>query len=713
LSKNDWSIKFTAGEEKMDRHKLVKSTCGICQIGCGILVHVDGDRVTMIEGDPESPLNEGRLCPKGLASLEYLYHPDRLQRPLKRLGKRGEGKWLPISWDEALDMVAGELAKTRDKYGVESIVFIDGSFKGGFQGRYLRRFANVFGSPNMAGTGHVCFLPRVMASRMTYGYYAVPDLGYPPVAVIIWGKNLTENLHHVYWRVVRAMEHGAKLMVINPTTIDGVERADLWLKPRPGTDLALVLGMMNVIINDGLYDRAFVKQWAVGFDQLRDHVQDYAPQKVAEITWVPAELIGQAARFYASNKPACLQWGNAIDQGVNSFQTARALCILRAITGNLEVPGGDVRWLPTAVDPLAPELTLPEKLPPEMRQRQVTPTDKLLPIFPHVLPQDVIKAVVHEDPYPIRAAYVQGCNPMITYTNAQETYRALLKLDFLAVADMFLTPTAGLADVVLPVATYLEFDGIVAPSYSIPVALVQQGVTRLGECRSDYEILRDLARKLGLGEYFWDAEEQCLDAILAPAGLSFDEFRKVGFLIGSRQYRAYQSQGFPTASGKVELYSSQLKEWGFDPLPTYHEGPETPYSAPELAKEFSLVLTSGKRGCYRHSGGRQIASLRGNQPGPITYIHPDTAKRLGIADGDWVNIETMRGRIQQRAMISSDIDPRVVKVDYAWWFPEDGVTDLYGWAKSNINVLTDNQPPFNPEVGASNMRGLLCRVYKV
>jgi anaerobic selenocysteine-containing dehydrogenase len=697
----------------VDRHKLVKSTCGICQIGCGILVHVDGDRVTRIEGDPESPLNEGRLCPKGLASLEYLYHPDRLQRPLKRLRKRGEGKWLPISWDEALDIVAGELAKTRDGYGAESIVFIDGSFKGGFQGTYLRRFANVFGSPNVAGQGHVCMLPRVISSRMTYGYYAIPDFGYPPVAVVIWGKNLPENLHHVHWRAVRAMERGAKLMVINPTTIDGAERADLWLKPRPGTDLALALGMMNVIINEGLYDRAFVKQWAVGFDQLGDHVQSYAPEKVAEITWVPVELIRQATRFYASSKPACLQWGNAIDHGMNSFQTARALCILRAITGNLGVPGGDVRWLPTAVDPLAPELTLPEKLSPEMRQRRVTPTGKLLPIFPDVLPQDVIKAVLHEDPYPIRAAYVQGCNPLITYSHAQETRRALLKLDFLAVADMFLTPTAGLADVVLPVATYLEFDGIVAPAYSMPAALVQQGVTRLGECCSDYEILRDLARRLGLGEYFWDTEEQCLDTILAPSGLSFDELRKVGCLIGSRQYRAYQSQGFPTASGKVELYSSQLKEWGFDPLPTYYEGPETPYSAPELVQEYPLVLTSGKRGCYRHSGGRQIASLRGNQPEPITYIHPDTARRLGIADGDWVHIETKRGRIQQRAMLSSDIDPRVVKVDYAWWFPEDGAADLYGWAKSNINVLTDNQPPFNTEVGASNMRGLLCRVYKV
>ena len=696
----------------MATDKIVKSTCGICQIGCGILVHVNNGRVIKVEGDPESPLNEGVLCPKGLASLEYLYHPDRLQRPLKRLGKRGEGKWQPISWDEALDTVASELAKARDSNGAESVVFIGGSFKGGFQGQYFRRFANVFGSPNVAGQGHVCMLPRINASKITYGSYAIPDLDYPPVSIVVWGRNLPETLHHVHRRVVRAVEHGAKLMVINPRNIGGADGADLWLKLRPGSDLALALGMMNVIINDGLYDKAFVEQWTVGFDELRVHVQDYAPERVADITWVPAEMIKQAARFYSVNKPACIQWGNAIDYGVNSFQTARALCILRAITGNLEIPGGDLRWSPTLVDPFSPELTLPEKIPPEVRQRRVTAMDKLLPIASYALPQDVIKAIRHGDPYPVRAAYVQGCNPLITYSNVQEAYQALLNLDFLAVADMFITPTAALADIVLPVATYLEFDGIVAPAYSIPVALVQQKVTQVGECRSDYEILRDLAQKLGLGEYFWDTEEQCLDFILAPSGISFDEFRKVGVLVGSKQYRSYQSQGFPTPSGKVELYSSQLKEWGFDPLPTYYEPPETPHSAPELIEEYPLVFTTGKRGYYRHSGGRQIASLRESHPEPVTYIHPQTAERLGIANGDWVHIETRRGRIKQKAILLPDIDPRVVVVDYAWWFPEKGISDLYGWAKSNVNILTDDQPPFNREMGSSNLRGIVCKVYK-
>jgi len=697
----------------MDTDKVVKSTCGLCQIGCGMLVHVDNGRVIKVEGDPESPLNEGVLCPKGLASLEYLYHPDRLHRPLKRLEERGEGKWLPISWDEALDTVADGLARARDKYGVESVAFIRGSFKGGWQEEYFARFANVFGSPNHTTMAYLCFVPRRIASTITYGFYAIPDFDHPPTSIVVWGKNLPETLHHAYQRVVRAVGRGAKLMAIDPRKTEVVDRADLWLKPRPGSDLALALGMLNVIINEDLYDKAFVGQWTVGFGELKAHVQDYAPERVADITWVPAEIIKQAARFYGTNKPACIQWGNAIDHGVNSFQTARAICILRAITGNLEIPGGDLRWSPPPLlERGSPAFSLPEKITPEVRQKRIATRDKLLPIFPPALPPGIIKAIRYGDPYPVRAAYVQGCNALLTYSNAQEVYQALLELDFLAVADMFMTPTAALADIVLPAATYLEFDGIVAPPYSLAVALVQQKVTRVGDCRSDYEILRDLAQRLGLGEYFWDSEEQCLDFILASAGITFDEFRKIGTMAGSKQYRTYQSQGFPTPSGKVELYSDRLKEWGFDPLPTYYEPPETPYSAPELAREYPLVFTTGKSACYRHSGGREIASLRQSHPEPVTHIHPQTAERLGIADEDWVYIETKRGRIRQRAILSSDIDPRVVVADYGWWFPEDISTDSNSWARSNINILTDDQPPFNREMGTPNLRGIACKVYK-
>jgi anaerobic selenocysteine-containing dehydrogenase len=691
----------------------VNTACGLCSIGCGIIAHVENGCVIKVEGDKDNPLNQGELCPRGLALLEYLYHPDRLKHPIKRLGQRGEGKWQTITWDEALDTVANGLAKARDKYGPESVAFIRGAFKGGYQGEYIARFANVFGSPNSTDMENVCFVPRINASRLTYGFYAIPDLDHPPACIVLWGKNPAKTLHHVYRRMMRAIEGGAKLVVISSTKIEDVEGEYLWLKLRPGSDLALALGMMHVIINDNLNDSDFVDTWTVGFDELRSHVQDYPPEKVADITWVPADMVRQAARLYATSKPACIQWGNAIDHGINSFQTSRALCLLRAITNNLEVPGGDVQWSPPPLLPRRSEpIRLSENLPAEMNQRRLTDEDNPLPAASFAIPQVIIHAMQSGDPYPVRAAYIQGCNPLLTYPNAQHVYDALISLDFLAVADIFLTPTAALADIVLPAATRLEFDGIMVPPYSSAVALAQQKVAHIGECRSDYEILRDLARKLGLGDYFWDTEEQCLDFILAPAGISFEEFRKVGVLKGNKHYRAYLSKGFSTPSGKVEIYSQQLKDWGFDPLPIYYEHPETSETSPELGNEYPLVFTSRKLGCYRHTDNRQISSLRGSHPEPVACINPETAKKSGIADGDRIFIVTKRGRIRQRAALSSDIDPRVIVVDYGWWFPEDGPTDLYGWKKANINILTDDKPPYNREMGSSHLRGVPCKISK-
>ena len=693
--------------------QIIKSTCGLCPIGCGILVHVDNGRVTKVEGDPDSPLNKGELCPKGLASLEYLYYPNRLQDPLKRMGERGEGEWLSVSWDEALDTVASELAKARDRYGAESIAFIGGAAKG-LQESYLARLANIFGTPNVAWQGHVCFVPRTLASRITYGFYAIPDYDYPPACIVVWGKNMAETLHHAYQRVIKAIGKGAKLIVIDPRQIDLAAKSDLWLQPRPGSDLALALGMINVIINEGLFDKAFVDNWTVGFDELKAHIQDYSPERVSDITWVPVERIRQAARLYAQTKPACIQWGNAIDQGVNSFQTARAICMLRVITGNLAIPGGEIQPLPLQlVGRRSPELERCDKMPLDRWQERVGVDLKLMPLMGYVQPQSIIKAIIEEDPYPVRVAYVQGGNPISSYSNTRETYEALRKLNFLAVADMFMTPTAALADIVLPIATYLEFDSIVTPPYSYPVASVQQKVTRIGECRSDYEILSQLATKLGLGEYFWDSEEQCLDYILAPSGITFDEFRKIGIIPGAKQYRSYATKNLETPSGKVEIYSNQLKEWGLDPLPVYYKPPETPYSTPELAKEYSLILTTWKSAPFRHSGGKQMITLRGMHPEPMVSIHPQTANGLGIRNCDWVYIETKRGRIKQKVVLTTNIDPRVVGVDYAWWFPERGASDSYGWAESNVNILTDDKPPYNREVGSTNLRGMLCKVYKV
>ncbi len=706
---------------------VVKSVCGLCTGSCGVLVTLEDGKAVRIKGDPESPLNRGSLCRIGLASLEYLYHPDRLKYPLKRTGQRGEGKWQQVSWDEATSVAAEALNKVKQEHGPEAVVMVHGSAKGPID-THLVRLANAFGTPNVVCSDHVCHVPRMLAAEFTFGFFPVAEYGYPPACIICWGANPAETRPNVYSGIRQAINKGAKLIAIDPLETEVTKMANLWLRVRPGSDLALALAMINVIINEGLYDKDFVDKWTDGFDKLRSHVQDYPPEKVTEITWVPADLIVKAARLYATNRPSHVEWGNALDQNINSFQTARAVSILMAITGNLGVPGGEIesagsgfrdgdaessetgilgRW--------SHQLELRDNIPREKRQNKVGADLNMLADFRYVLPPSVIKSILEGDPYYIRAAFVQASNPLSSWPNIQRVYRAFKQLDFLVVSDMFMTPTATLADIVFPAASYLEFDGIQMPPNGATVQL-QQKVAQIGECQSDHEIINGLAKKLGLRKYFWDSTDDFWDAILQPVGLTFGEFKKIGRFTGkekqAKQYKKYEQNGFKTPSQKVELYSSQLGEWGFDPLPAYYEPPETPYSAPELAKDYPWQCTTRKLSVYRHSGGRQISSLRSSHPEPVVILHSETASKLGIKDADWVYIETRRGRIEQKARLSTGIDPRVIVVDHAWWFPEKVETGLFGWAESNMNVLTDDKPPFNHEVGSFTTRGLTCKVYK-
>ena len=689
----------------------VRSTCGICFNNCGVLVELEDGRVTEIKGDPQCPINKGKLCPKGYASLEYLYHPDRLKRPLKRKAGKGEGRWQSLSWEEALGEISETFVEIQKQHGPESVVFIDGSAKG-LQDAVFRRFVNAFGSPNIVSTDHICFVPRKAASVVTYGFYALPDYDYPPSAILVWAANLSDTRLGEHLEFKGALRKGAKLVVIDPRRTALAKRADLWLQPRPGSDLALALAMIHVIIAKGLYDEHFVQKWTIGFEDLAKHVQAYPPEKVAETTWIPAEKIREAAIIYATNTPSCIQLGNPIDHNRNSFQTARTVCILRSITGNLGRPGGELEQSSIqGLDYFSPRITLQDLVTDERWKRRVgTEHNHILP-GAFTLPQSLVKAILEKNPYPIQAGYVQACNPLLTYSNAQRAYEAFRKLPYLVVADMFMTPTAMLADIVLPVASYLEFNSVVAPPY-FPAAQVQQKVSQVGECRSDFEIINELAKRVGLGNLFWDREEQFLDAVLAPLGIDFEEFRKVGIITQPKQYRLYRKKGFPTPSGKVHLYGESLKQKGLDPLPSYRPIPESPDSDADLIAAYPFLFTTWKSSPYRHSGGRQIASLRGSHPEPQVLIHPETARPLGVEEGDWVHIETKRGRIRQRARLSEDIDPRVVGLDYGWWYPERGAKGNFGWDESNVNMLTDDEPPFSPEMGSSNLRGILCNIHK-
>jgi anaerobic selenocysteine-containing dehydrogenase len=319
------------------------------------------------------------------------------------------------------------------------------------------------------------------------------------------------------------------------------------------------------------------------------------------------------------------------------------------------------------------------------------------------------------EPYRVRAFLVFGNNTLTTYANASTAYEALMKLDFMICADLFMTPTAELADIVLPAASWPEINQIAGlPTIAANVVLANQKAVRTHECKSDEEIFVELARRMKLPVGTEDVEE-VLDAQLAGGGLgiTFDELKQRGFVNIPIKYRKYEQSGFRTPTGKIELYSTRLEQFGYSPLPYYVEAPETPISAPEVAKDFPLVLTTGGRiSQFFNSEHRQIERLRKAHRDPIAEIHPDTAAKFGISNGDWMWIETRRGRIKQKAKLTTGIDPRVVSAQHAWWFPEKGAPE-YGVWDSNVNLLTDNGPPYDPAMGTYQLRALLCRVTKV
>lgn len=689
---------------------VVKSTCELCNQGCGVLIQMAGGRPVGITGDPNDPVSRGAICMKGEASLDYLNHPQRLKHPLKRIGARGGGKWRTISWDEAFDDIANKLAELKNRFGAESVAFLRGAAKG-YQDVYTARFANAFGSPNVSSMAPLCFVNRANAHMLTYGNIVFPDYEHPPALILMWAINTRNTAAGEWKRTTEALKKGSKLVVIDPWQSESARMAQVWIKPRPCTDLALALGMLNVIIKEDLYDNDFVEKWTVGFDKLKEHVQAYSPEKMAEITWVPADTITGVARMYATIKPACLVLGNGVDNNINNFQTSRAVSILRAITGNIGRPGGDLEWSSSGVVPRdSPDLSAQDAVPPLVRAKRLNAGDALLPIAFYSLPQTIMGAILTEKPYPIRAIFVQGANLLQTLPNSNETFRALQKVEYMVVSELFMTPTAEMADIVLPVASYMEVDSLHEGEY-MHAANVIQKVASIGECRSDYEIYAGLAKRMGLA-YFDKTGEEMLDFILKPTGMTFGDFRKVGAVSGSKQYLKHERTGFDTPSRKVELYSSRLAEWGFDPLPVYYEPPETPISDPPLAQKYPFVLTNHKLAPYQHSGERMIERLRRSRPEPIVHIQTDVAKKMGISEGDWVFIETRRGRIKQRTNLVAAIDPRVVIADYGWWFPEKDAASLHGWNESNLNILTNSGRPWGREMGTPSLRGMVCNVVK-
>jgi len=695
---------------------VLKSVCRSCHGGCGVLLHVRDGVLVKVEGDRESPLNHGRLCPIGTVTVDIVNHPDRLKYPRRRIGPRGSGQWTRISWDEALDEISERLLAIREKFGPESIAL--GTGTGRHHIRWVSRFGHALGTPNWCEPGFAqCFHPRVNTCSLTFGDFPVSDFtgGTPPACMLFWGHNPLNSGPdgETRFNVREALDTNPKVIVVDPRETELARRADIWLQLRPGTDDALALAFLNVIIGEDIFDAPFVNQWTYGFDALRSHVRTFTPEWASSITWVPADKIRGAARLFARTKPAMLEWGCAIEHTPKCIQTIRAISMIPALSGNVDVPGG---WV-FGMHGIGRFPSLIENLTPEANAKRLgADRFKLLSGEGADLPAahipTLLQAMREGKPYPVKAFLVFGNNTLTTYANSSLVYKSLMNLDYMVCADLFMTPTAELADIVLPAALWPEIDQLAGlPTVAANVVLANQRAVRIGECKSDEEIFVELARRMNL-PVGTESVEDVLNGQLARGGLdiTFEQLKEKGSIIVPFKYRKYEDGGFRTPTGKIELYSTRFEELGYAPLPYYEEPPESPVSQPDIFEDYPLVLTTGARiPCFFNSEHRQIENLRKARRDPMTEIHPETAARYGIKKGDWMWIETKRGRIRQRAKVTTGIDPRVIAAEHGWWFPEDAAPE-YGVWKSNVNLLTDNQPPYDRAMGTYQLRALLCRV---
>jgi thiosulfate reductase/polysulfide reductase chain A len=699
--------------------KVLKSVCRSCHGGCSTLMHVKDGELLKVVGDPEGPLNHGKLCPIGAATTQLVYHPDRLKYPLRRKGPRGSGDWERISWDEALDEISEKILKIREESGPESIAM--GTGTGRHHIRWVSRFGHALGTPNWCEPGFAqCFHPRVNTCIQTMGDLPVCDFtgDVDPELIMYWGHNPPHSGPdgETRFNVRESLLAHPRIVTIDPRETVVAKKAELWLQLRPGTDDALALAMINTIIEEDLVDHDFVDNYCHGFEELARHVHEMTPEWAEPITWVPADKIREAARLFATVKPAMMEWGCAIEHTPNTIQTVRAISIIPALTGNIDVPGGWIFGMhgagrfPSLIENLDPEVE--KKRLGYDRFKMLCGEGADLPAC-HI--PTLIDAMLKGEPYRVRAFMVFGNNTLTTYANTNMVYQALMKLDYMVCADLFMTPTAELADIVLPAASWPELNQIAAlPTIAGNVVMGQQQCVRIGECKSDEEIFVELARRMNL-PVCQESVEDVLDEMLKNGGqpVDFRGLTERGWIHVPQKYRKYETDGFKTPTGKLELYSTRLEAMGYAPLPYYEEPPESPVSTPDVAEDYPLVLTTGGRiSVFFNSEHRQLPLCRKAHPDPLAEIHPDTAAEHGIEDGDWMWIESRRGRIKQKAKVTDKIDPRVIHCEHGWWFPERHTTDFGIW-ESNANILTNNRAPFDPAMGTYQLRGLLCRVGKV
>jgi anaerobic selenocysteine-containing dehydrogenase len=705
----------------MSEEKIIKTTCKGCHGGCGVMVTVKDGAIVHIEGDPAKP-TRGTMCSKGLSSIQHVNHPDRLKYPLKRTGARGEGKWQRISWDEALDTIATKMKEAQAEFGPQAVAVSQGTGRG--YNRYTHRFARSIGTANIITPGYVCHSPRLGLYGLVTGYGRLYcDYhgwgGEYPKTQISWAKQLeisSADAEMAVW-FLESLRHVKNLIVIDPRETALSSRATLWLQVRPGTDAALALAMINVIVNEGLWDKEFVDNWTYGFDKLAERAQEYQPERAAEITWLKADDIRRAAHLFAEDTPGCIQVGSSLERQANCGQTLRAIICLLGVTGNIERPGSMMSWMVPDTG-LLEDFFLEIPLTDEMR-KGIVGSDRFRMGAARTAHSDTIIKQLIDGNSVVKVWFSVGGQQIIHLANCKEVIEAIKKVDFLIHVDHFMGPMAEHADIVLPAAHFLESDDIYNMHPRFMIEAINKVVDPPGEAKPDNWIFNEIGKRVA-PEYWFENVEKMLDHTLRKGNITWKEFSEKGIMakMGKDQvYYKYKTDywrkggGFPTPTGKMELYSTVLEDLGYDPLPHFREPGESPVSTPELFKEYPLVLSTGYRQpFYFLSQYRNIPWLRSFQKDPLMQVNPETAAKYGIEDGDWAWIESPRGRIKQRARLFPGIRKGVVMATANCFYPEDP-GPLHGLLRSNPNVLTSNNH-FDPMYGSPDLTALLCKIYK-
>jgi len=679
------------------------TVCRMCSSCCPVEVEVvagklvSAQRKSFLSQDKRSP------CLKLQAAADIIYSEKRLTTPLI---KNTEGAFRQASWDEALDLVAARFQHYKKQTHPEAVGWLRGmAADWGAPWDYANRLMNCYGSPNTIGNGSICFVAREMAHTYTYGAMAFAEAA-KAKCILVWGKHDADTALGVADAINHAVSNGAKLIVVDPIQTPLARKADIWLQIKPGHDGLLAMAMINEIISRDLIDHEFVEGFTTGFDLLQKVASRYPLDEIAPGIWLDPHQVREAARLYATTKPACLIDGNGLDMQLDIFQSTRAVACLRGLTGNIDRPGGDVLPQPIPLRPFQARDRLPAGVAP------VTAAYPLFNTFSeswgNQVQSCVVDAILDQKPYGLKMLVVQAGNPVVTMADSGRARRAMEELEFLVVIDLFMTRTAELADVVLPAAGCFEKTQLNrAATRNNPIILQDQAIEPVGQSWPDWQIVFELGRRIGLEQEFpWHTAEAAIDEQLEAAGVTVEQLRQnpEGVRVEGLRHEKYRQDGFATPSGKFEFFSRRLQESGFAGVP-YEDGfPERVISFSAQQEEFPLIGISGRRDIrFTNSQYRTIPALLKDEEGCVVDIHPVDAAFQQIGEGDQLQITTPKGTITMPARVSSLVHPGSIRIAWGW--------GDYNHA-CNLNTLTDDDTR-NPITGTPGQRTFMCRVEKV